>query len=85
MIHLHVYYLFTYYLPTYLPSYLFICLPVCVSSEGCNLLHARVAPYGDLVQAVAVSRHDLVDVRGPHQIADLDITLMSSRSSTTSC
>ena len=45
--------------------------PVGVARERGNLLHGRVAPDVDLVLAVAVRRHEFIDVLSEHQIADL--------------
>lgn len=45
--------------------------PVSVTSEGDDLLHARVLPNDDLVLAVAVGGNDLVRVLGPSKVTDL--------------
>lgn len=44
---------------------------VGVSSERCDFGHARVPPKNDLVQAVSVSRNELVAVLTPLQVANL--------------
>lgn len=42
-----------------------------MASQSRNLLHRWIFPDDDLVEGVAVSRHDLVARLGKHQVADL--------------
>ena len=45
--------------------------PHGVAGQGGQLRHAGLLPHDDLILAVAVGAHDLVDVLGPCQVADL--------------
>lgn len=42
-----------------------------VPCEGGQLLHGGVPPHDDLIETVAMSRDDLVDVLGPNEVTHL--------------
>ena len=48
---------------------------VGVSCQCCHSLHAGVLPHIDLVLAITMGGHELVDVLGEHQVANLTASL----------